>query len=181
MTDPRIVRTREALADALLDLLAEKAFADLSITEIAERAGIGYATFFRHYAGKEALLADVTDRLVDALLARMLPALREADTRAASLALCRFVEERRSITHALLGGGAEAIVHAQAISRARARADTIGLPRPGDLPADLVIVHGVGATLSLLAWWLDQAKVDAERMAIIIDRLVMVPLRKEGN
>ena len=28
---------------------------------IAARAGVGYATFFRHYADKDALLADVVE------------------------------------------------------------------------------------------------------------------------
>ena len=65
MTDPRVAKTRAALAESVLALASEKPFAEVTITEIAERAGVGYASFFRHYRDKDALLADVADTLVD--------------------------------------------------------------------------------------------------------------------
>ena len=58
-TDARQVRSRNALTGALLALIEEKPFDQLTIREITGRAGTGYATFFRHYPTKEALLADV--------------------------------------------------------------------------------------------------------------------------
>ena len=58
-TDARQVRSRSALAAALLELLEERPFDQLTIREITARAGTGYATFFRHYPDKEALLHDV--------------------------------------------------------------------------------------------------------------------------
>ena len=79
MADPRIGRTRAALSRALLALVEEKSFAELSVGDIVTRAGIGYATFFRHYPGKDALLLDVADALTDELLALMLPALLQED------------------------------------------------------------------------------------------------------
>jgi AcrR family transcriptional regulator len=177
MADARIVKTRAALAQAMLALAAEKDFADVTIGEIARRAGIGYATFFRHYRDKEMLLAAVADRLMDELLAMMAPALLQEDTRTASVALCRFVDARRPICRALLAGGAEANVRRHLVERAVALAKDLALPQTGQLPADLLIVHAVGATLGLLAWWLEHEGLDPVAMGAAIDRLVMAPVR----
>ena len=54
-SDPRIKRTRAALSSALLSLLEEKAFDQITIRDIVGRADIGYATFFRNYDSKAAV------------------------------------------------------------------------------------------------------------------------------
>jgi AcrR family transcriptional regulator len=56
---PRSARADEAIIDAVLDLLAEGNTVEaLSIEAIAARAGVGKATIYRRWAGKESLLAD---------------------------------------------------------------------------------------------------------------------------
>src|SRR5690242_17538395 len=95
--DARMARSRAALGEALLTLLEAKAFDQLTVREIAQTATVGYATFFRHYPDKEALLNDVAAQQVRDLLALALPVLYAADSRAACLALCRFVDEHRRL------------------------------------------------------------------------------------
>ena len=36
-------------------LLAARRLEDITVADIVEAAGVGYATFFRHYADKQAL------------------------------------------------------------------------------------------------------------------------------
>jgi AcrR family transcriptional regulator len=48
-------RTRQALLDAALELLAERAFANLSLREVAKRAGIVPTAFYRHFASMDEL------------------------------------------------------------------------------------------------------------------------------
>jgi len=56
---PRSLRVDEAIISATLDLLAEGTSVDvLSIESIAARAGVGKATIYRRWSGKEALLHD---------------------------------------------------------------------------------------------------------------------------
>jgi AcrR family transcriptional regulator len=56
---PRSLRVDEAIISATLDLLAEGTSVEvLSIEAIATRAGVGKATIYRRWAGKEALLHD---------------------------------------------------------------------------------------------------------------------------
>ncbi len=54
--DPRILRTRRMLQDALAKLLCQKDFDRISIQDIAEASTLNRATFYDHYADKFALL-----------------------------------------------------------------------------------------------------------------------------
>ncbi len=54
--DPRVVRTRRLIRDALVSLLAERNFESISVQEIAARATVNRATFYAHFTDKFALL-----------------------------------------------------------------------------------------------------------------------------
>lgn len=47
---------RERLENAALDLFVEKGFEETTVTQIAERAGMNRATFFRHFTDKREVL-----------------------------------------------------------------------------------------------------------------------------
>ena len=179
MTDPRVTKTRAALAEAVLALASEKPFADVTITEIAARAGVGYASFFRHFKDKDALLTEVADQMVTDLLALIMPAMMEEDTRATSVAICRYVDEHRLLTHALLAGGAESTVRDHILGRSLEIARLRVPPQPSGVPYELIVTHSVSATLGLLGWWLEHGKdISADAMGSVIDRLVMSPVRE---
>jgi hypothetical protein len=54
--DPRVLRTRQFLQDALISLIMEKGFDNVQIQEITERAGLNRSTFYLHYRDKNDLL-----------------------------------------------------------------------------------------------------------------------------
>jgi AcrR family transcriptional regulator len=57
--DPRVKRTRRFLGDALVELILEKPYEQITIKEITERAEVAYITFFRHYDSIDELLMQV--------------------------------------------------------------------------------------------------------------------------
>lgn len=70
-SDPRVVRTRRILHEALLELVNERDFDTLSVADVAERAQMNRATFYAHYRSLDELL-DVAlqmelDRLISAV------------------------------------------------------------------------------------------------------------------
>ena len=67
--DQRVARTRQRLAAALIDLILEQGYEPITIREIVQRAGVGYATYFRHFPDKESLLLDALVTLGGAALA----------------------------------------------------------------------------------------------------------------
>ncbi|MDR6549420.1 TetR/AcrR family transcriptional regulator [Paenibacillus qinlingensis] len=67
-TDRRVVRSKLALREALLSLMAQKPFSTISITEIVECANYNRGTFYANYESKEELLDEVIDNLTLQLL-----------------------------------------------------------------------------------------------------------------
>lgn len=67
-------RTRAAIVDAALSLLAEKGFTETTVDAIAERAEVARRTFFRYFPAKEdVLFHDVDEQIalvIEALVAR---------------------------------------------------------------------------------------------------------------
>ncbi len=60
--DRRILRTRDALGDALVALMHEKNFDQITVQHVLDRAGVGRATFYAHYRDKEDLfMSDVEE------------------------------------------------------------------------------------------------------------------------
>lgn len=56
LQEQRRAATREALRTAALAAFADRGFANVTVTELAEVAGVTERTFFRHFPTKEAVL-----------------------------------------------------------------------------------------------------------------------------
>ncbi|AXE64977.1 MULTISPECIES: TetR/AcrR family transcriptional regulator [unclassified Hyphomonas] len=83
--DPRFSRSRAALIGAVADLVREKPVEDVSITQIANSAGVTRPTFYQHFENVPAATrAAALSRLADAYPRVALPATATAtDTREA--------------------------------------------------------------------------------------------------
>jgi AcrR family transcriptional regulator len=65
--DPRIARTRELLWSALVRLIDERGYASISVSDIASRAGLNRATFYRHFEDKDDLFRKGCSAFFDSL------------------------------------------------------------------------------------------------------------------
>ncbi len=63
MTDPRVLRTRQALLTAALDELAEVGYAAFAMESVATRAGVGRSTLYRHWPDRLTLISDALETL----------------------------------------------------------------------------------------------------------------------
>ncbi|HEX3887668.1 MAG TPA: TetR/AcrR family transcriptional regulator [Phenylobacterium sp.] len=183
VSDARIVRTREALRKAMIALAEESPLDAITVRAIAARAGVGYATFFRHYPDKDALLADVADRLIREFLQRVAPLLQEKDRTAAARSMCDFVLEHLAIYKALLAGGSGETVRAEMLRQTMITMAATRQRKPDGPLDDLMLFHLVSAILNLLSWWLRNLnEVSTATMAEVIERTVLTPvslLRKQ--
>jgi AcrR family transcriptional regulator len=64
---PRSVEAHDAILDATFELLKEVGYDALAMEAIAARAGVGKATVYRHWASKEALVAEALERFMRAI------------------------------------------------------------------------------------------------------------------
>jgi len=62
---------RERLVEAAFALFGERGFERTTVDDIAERAGVGRTTFFRHFGSKEQVIFPDHDRLLDAIRSRL--------------------------------------------------------------------------------------------------------------
>ncbi len=63
VTDPRIERTRELVTAAALELLQEDGPEAITHQRVAERAGIGRATVYRHWPDRQSLMLEALEAL----------------------------------------------------------------------------------------------------------------------
>jgi AcrR family transcriptional regulator len=94
-TDPRILRSRHMLMEALAKLLIHKSFDDISIQEIADEATLNRATFYLHYPDKNALLQAMAAARFGELIARRGLSFTDCDgaLRAIALGVCDYLAE----------------------------------------------------------------------------------------
>src|SRR5215468_6910978 len=60
--DRRTRRTRDALGDALVELMQQMPFKDITVQQVLDRAEVGRSTFYEHYRDKNDLFfSDVDD------------------------------------------------------------------------------------------------------------------------
>jgi AcrR family transcriptional regulator len=58
-TDPRITRTEQALTHAIVQLATERRVSQITVADLAERAGVTRATFYNRYGSPLELLLQV--------------------------------------------------------------------------------------------------------------------------
>lgn len=69
----RVLNTRNALGDALIELMREKPFEEIIVQQVLDRASVSRATFYTHYSDKaDLLMGDVDDfwEMMSTLLSR---------------------------------------------------------------------------------------------------------------
>lgn len=177
-SDRRVRRTRAALAQALLDLAGERPFERLTVRELVDRADVGYATFFRHYASKEALLLEVFGGIVGELADLLQPTAEQGRLEEAGRQLFDYIARHeaqlRILFAAQRGTSVEREVRAAVEARILA---SRGFRPPADVPADLAAHHLAASSLALVAWWLEHGMpYDVERMGRVYARLVVGPV-----
>ena len=169
-------RSLAALRDALLKLLKHRTFDDLTVRDIVCEAGIGQATFYRHYATKASLLDAVAENEINALVNLALAMLDGGPGKRGSHVLIDYVDNHRTLWSALLGGGAAAIMRQGFMDRLSREFEDDTSGGAGWLPADLGIVFSVTATIEIIAWWLRQPEtVPLAKVAEYLDRLAIAP------
>jgi AcrR family transcriptional regulator len=65
--DPRVIRTRRLLKQALIELMEEQAFEEIKVQDISDRATVKRVTFYLHYKDKNELLIQCIDEILSDL------------------------------------------------------------------------------------------------------------------
>ncbi|HEX2321464.1 MAG TPA: helix-turn-helix domain-containing protein [Streptosporangiaceae bacterium] len=174
-------RNYEKLLTAAAEAFAEHGADDVSLEEIAKRAGVGIGTLYRHFPNRQALLEAVYRDQVEALRARaeeLVATKPPAEALATWLRdLVDFGRTKRMLTSAMLTTvkrDSEVMTSSSQIMR-RAAADILsgaqqaGVVRADADPADLMrLVHAISMTTE----WAGDDNEQADRLlALVLDGL----------
>ncbi|HEU5420705.1 MAG TPA: TetR/AcrR family transcriptional regulator [Streptosporangiaceae bacterium] len=174
-------RNYEKLLAAAAAAFAERGADDVSLEEIARRAGVGIGTLYRHFPTRQALLESVYRDQVE-LLARRADDLMAADSPADALAdwlgaMVAWGATKRSLSTTLLatlGKESELIstcslMLRHSIEKLLRRAQETGAARDDIQPADVLrLVHGLVVACGQTP--ADPAQV-SRMLALVIDGL----------
>jgi AcrR family transcriptional regulator len=178
-TDPRVVRTRQMLRDALIALVLERGYDGINIQAITDRAGLRRATFYLHYRDKEDLLMHMMRETVDDLTHQMEGLMEDPLTPEAQLneqvLTFRHVQARADLYRALLSGQGAARVtrDLRDYLAERIRQKCIAGQSQAALPVEVMANYLAAVKLNMIIWWLDKGMpYPPEEMAAMSAHLV---------
>lgn len=152
----RTKRTRQALLDAFLKLLAERRYKNIRVADIAAKADTGRSTFYEHFKDKNDLLFYSMGYHFD-LLANVVST--EADTAALGRLLEHYWENRQLAREVMIGpqaplGSARGARHLAKLIDARLAALLRANKLKPSVPTLLAATQIADGTLAVLRAWL---------------------------
>jgi AcrR family transcriptional regulator len=139
--DRRVRRTRRILSEALVSLVLDKGYDQITVQDILDRADVGRSTFYAHYRDKDALFLanfdDMRQRLLEAVDASVDPARIAA-------AVFEHAYNNRRVYQAMCGKRGGMTVHRHLHQLVT-----------GLLGKDVAAEFYAGALLGVLVWWVD--------------------------
>ncbi|HIY73269.1 TetR/AcrR family transcriptional regulator [Intestinimonas butyriciproducens] len=168
--DLRQRRTRQSLVKALEELLVERPYQSLSVTDICQRAMVHRTTFYAHFNDKQELLRylllGVERRCVEACLPRDWSGEARDYFLTAARNVLDFFQSRRDLYRACLHSGADVDAHVLEDQTAEDLCRLLSHPRfhatVPDSDPRITARFYTGAMLALLRWWLDSEEPVSE-------------------
>lgn len=174
--DRRSQRTRHLLSAALVELIREKDYNTITVSDIIERANVGRSTFYTHYRDKDDLLVGELDRVMDVLSRGIPDESHDENLFFPSLGLFSHVGEQYELYKALVWGlGIDLLIkHMQKSLSLRIEDGLKKSGREFDVPLPILANFVAGSFLTLLKWWLENKMIySAEQMDGIFKKLTM--------
>jgi AcrR family transcriptional regulator len=175
--DRRSRRTRQALHQALIHLIVERGYDEITVADIAEAADTGRSTFYAHFTDKDDLLRSAGSYLKQVLIGEHeAEVARSGRAEDRLLGFSRFMTahlyEQRQIFHALMRGQGGPIF-LEMIRDVLCEIVRRELPASGEaLQREVAVQFVVGGYITVITWWLrsgakqDPSAVEAAFRAI---------------
>ncbi|MEB2287434.1 MAG: TetR/AcrR family transcriptional regulator [Anaerolineae bacterium] len=162
----RKAATHQRLIDAARDLISVHGYSQVDILTITERADVSKATFYKHFANKEACVRELMQQGFDALVTEIVSApgahsFDPAWVRGSFERAFRWAQENRELMLIMVGGAASTQLNAfgrQYLAQVIERTLISEFPQQtltALIPAHVVAHLVTGMMIQLLGWWLE--------------------------
>ncbi len=177
--DLRVQRTRRRLGEAMVELTLDRGYEAFTIRDLTSRADIGYATFFRHYADKEALLRDLLEGVLAGLMERLEPVSADADAATTGALVFRHAQENAELYRVLLASQPSVDLLGRALEVGMNGVYRSFVRREDSIvPLEVAAHHIIRSFMALIEWWLaHDMPYPPETMGRIYQVLIMEPTR----
>jgi AcrR family transcriptional regulator len=180
--DRRKARTRRQLHEALIALILERPYDEITIQDITDRADLSRATFYLHFTDKEDLLLKGLHEVFDQIAPNAGPFAPDGAQaeEPPSLIVFRHAEENRDLYRAMIMARSAGVfagdIRGYLARRIRehyaSRVDPEASGLPAEVSIDVLCQHVASSMLGLLTWWLEtDAPYTAEQMARMYQEL----------
>lgn len=176
--DKRVQRTRQLLRQALMQLVQEKGYDNVTIQDITDRANVGRTTFYLHYPNKDELLLDHHDDLSNYFqMTKLTP--EEILASEPSPGFVTFLEHlarNRAMYFVILRSrDADSILQRIMQQVVQNLEETLGMAFPNAqplMPLDVLASYLVGAQFAMVRWWFEQRPTySAQQIAAMLHEL----------
>jgi AcrR family transcriptional regulator len=172
--DRRVLRTRQMLRDALMELIVEKGYEAITIQDITDRANVGRTTFYLHYQYKDDLLFNGMREMYLEIIQQIEPGKMDDPADWAHVA------QYADFYKVMMGskGSQPFTVQLREFLVELAHKHVIKTLQPNKeklrLPGGLLAHFIAGAEVGMVTWWLSNSKqYSAETMAKLAQTLTL--------
>jgi AcrR family transcriptional regulator len=154
VVDPRVAKTRASIAAAFAGLLMRRPYDRIRVSDITRKAAVGRATFYAHFANKDALLQAELVRVISLTLV-------DTDKESCLVECTRLfahVQHARAIFRSLTGGPAHVVTEriVQDVLETRIAAAVAARVDAPALTPTFAPRFVASTLLTLIAWSLEQ-------------------------
>ena len=176
--DARVRRTHQRLGMAMLGLMQDKPFDEVTVQEVLDRASVGRSTFYLHFRDKDDLLLAQLEVFLEIMSTR-LSVQKEQSSRVAPVTeMFEHIGEQKKLYRALVDSGRlddffnlAQDYFARGIERRLKESTRVSKMPSGELRARAVAL--AGSLLSLMRWFMDRgAKEDPREMDRLFHKMV---------
>ncbi|MBD2868233.1 TetR/AcrR family transcriptional regulator [Paenibacillus arenilitoris] len=181
-TDPRIIRTKQMLRNALIDLINEKGFEGTTIRDLMQKAGLNRGTFYLHYRdkydlleqSKEDMLGDILEIVKNIDPIQIMKYAARNEPHPVFLKLFDFYTQHAEFFKVLLGPKGDPAYPVQ-LKRIMQKHlfDKLSLLQSEYLPVprEFIIAYLASANLGVIQHWLESGmQLSPREMALLITR-----------
>ncbi|PFO71997.1 TetR family transcriptional regulator [Bacillus cereus] len=161
--DPRIIRTRQLIKTALIDLLQEMEISKITVNKIAERATINRVTFYLHYRDIHDMLEKMAQEMVEDIEKIMISKQNLSDSSEdiewlKLVDLLEYIADNAKFYKVVLGSRRTPIFTERLLNtlsdKITERTESHPFLVTKDMPKDIVIWYGSSALIGTIVKWL---------------------------
>ncbi len=184
-TDPRIVRSKAALREALLRLMSRQTFASVTITDIVKEANYNRGTFYANYANKEALLDDMISEVIRDLLQAFrapyehVPVLDLNELHANSVKIFEHIRNHSKLYTVFTKSDALPALRERMFAALKAIMREEFVREDDDLDPELPLIYAIHGLLGLIFHWIEGGYV--QPASYMQEQLVKMLTRRTAN